>query len=66
MRTEYFQPGRLPVCASANPAIMYCALCRANTPSRDVEYITMRNGRPATISVCVRCGVKKFHQGVPR
>ena len=54
------------MCASDNPAIIYCTLCRANTPSRDVEYITMRNGRPATIAVCTRCGTKKFHMGVPR
>jgi len=54
------------VCASYNPAIIYCFLCRANTPSRNVEYITMRNGRPATIAECVKCGTKKFHQGVPR
>ncbi len=54
------------MCVPANPAIMYCPLCRANTPSKNVEYITMRNGRPATIGVCTRCGVKKFHQGVPR
>ena len=54
------------MCASANSAIMYCALCRANTATRDVEYITMRNGRPATIGVCAKCGTKKFHLGVPR
>ena len=54
------------MCASYNPAIIYCFLCRANTPSRNVEYITMRNGRPASIAECVKCGAKKFHQGVPR
>jgi RNase P subunit RPR2 len=47
-------------------AIIYCAYCRSNTPSRNVEYIVMRSGRPATIAVCTQCGTKKFHQGVPR
>ncbi len=54
------------MCAASNPAIIHCTLCRANTPSRKVEYITMRNGMPATIAVCTRCGAKKFYQGVPR
>ena len=46
--------------------IIYCARCNANTPTRDHEIITMRNGMPATIGYCVRCGTRKFHQGVGR
>ena len=26
---------------------IYCLKCRAKTPSRDVERVTMKNGRPA-------------------
>ena len=46
--------------------IIYCARCNANTATRDPEIITMRNGMPATIGYCVRCGTRKFHQGVGR
>lgn len=51
---------------SPREPIIYCARCNANTPTRDAEIITMRNGMPATIGFCVRCGTRKFHQGVGR
>ena len=43
---------------------IYCVKCRAKTASRDIEAITMKNGRPATRSTCADCGTKKFRIGV--
>ena len=43
---------------------IYCVKCRAKTGSKDIEAVTMKNGRPATRSVCVECGTKKFRIGV--
>ena len=47
---------------TADPGI-YCVKCRAKTDSSQVEQVTMKNGRPATRSVCVVCGTKKFRIG---
>ena len=43
---------------------IYCLKCRAKTASRDIEAVTMKNGRPAVRSVCTDCGTKKFRIGV--
>ena len=43
---------------------IYCVKCKAKTGSKDIEIVTMKNGRPAARSVCVECGTKKFHIGV--
>ena len=43
---------------------IYCVKCKAKTASRDIEAVTMKNGRPATSAVCVDCGMKKFRIGV--
>ena len=32
---------------------IYCVKCKAKTASEDIEAVTMKNGRPATRSVCV-------------
>ena len=45
-------------------AEIYCVKCKAKTGSKDVEAVTMKNGRPATRSVCVECGTRKFRIGV--
>ena len=37
---------------------------QGKTASRDIEAVTMKNGRPDTRSVCVECGTKKFRIGV--
>ena len=34
------------------------------TPSEAVEIFCMKNGRPATRSICVECGTRKFRIGV--
>ena len=43
---------------------IYCVKYRAKTASRDIEAITMKNGRSATRSICAVCGTKKFRIGV--
>ena len=43
---------------------IYCVKCKAKTASKDIEAVTMKNGRAATRSVCVECGAKKFRIGV--
>ena len=43
---------------------IYCVKCKDKTASKDIEAVTMKNGRPATRSTCVDCGTKKFRIGV--
>ena len=43
---------------------IYCVKCKTKTGSKDMEAVTMKNGRPATRSVCVECGTRKFRIGV--
>ena len=42
---------------------IYCLKCRAKTGSRDVEQVTMKNGRPALRAVCSVCGTGKYRIG---
>ena len=42
------------------PVEIYCLKCRAKTGSRDVEQVTMKNGRPALRAVCTVCGTGKY------
>ena len=48
---------------SETPEI-YCLKCRAKTGSKDVQAVTLKNGRPATSAICVDCGTRKFRIGV--
>ena len=43
---------------------IYCFKCKTKTASRDIEAVTMKNGRPATRSICVDYGTRKFRIGV--
>ena len=42
----------------------YCLKCREKREMSNSSSITMKNGRPATRSVCVECGTRKFRIGV--
>ena len=42
---------------------IYCLKCRIKTGSRDVEQVTMKNGRPALRAVCTVCGTGKYRIG---
>ena len=41
----------------------YCLKCRVKTGSRDVEQVTLKNGRPALRAVCTVCGTGKYRIG---
>ena len=43
---------------------IFCIKCQAKTGSRDIEAVTMKNGRPAASAVCTECGTRKFRIGV--
>ena len=42
---------------------IYCLKCRQTTETRNVERVTMKNGRPAQRAECQDCGAKKFRIG---
>ena len=42
---------------------IFCVKCKVKTDSRDVQGVTMKNGRAAVQAVCVDCGTKKFQIG---
>ena len=42
---------------------IYCLKCKAKTSSRDVEQVTLKNGRPALRAVCTVCGTGKYRIG---
>ena len=42
---------------------IYRVKCGTKTASRDIEAVTMRNGRAAVHSVCTECGARKFRIG---
>ena len=42
---------------------IYCVKCKAKTSSKDVEGVTMKNGRPATKATCAVCGSGKYRIG---
>ena len=43
---------------------IYCVKCKTKTASKDIEAVTMKNGRPAVRSICADRGTKKFRIGV--
>ena len=44
-------------------APIYCMRCKKKTESRNIETVTMKNGRPATRAECKDCGAKKSRLG---
>ena len=50
--------------SSSESVEIFCIKCKAKTGSRDIEVVTMKNGRPAARAVCVECGTRKFRIGV--
>ena len=49
--------------ASSESVEIYCLKCRAKTGSRDIEQVTLKNGRPALRAVCTVCGTGKYRIG---
>ena len=53
-----------PLMTTTSEAVEICCVkCQARTASRDMEAVTMKNGPPATRSICVECGIRKFRIG---
>ena len=42
---------------------IHCLRCKAKTSSRDIEQVTLKNGRPALRAVCTVCGTGKYRIG---
>ena len=42
---------------------IFCVKCKSKTDSRDLEPVTMKNGRLATRATCMVCGANKFRIG---
>ena len=64
MATAILPQERPTMTTQSEPVEIYCVKCKVRTASRDIEAVTMKNGRAATRSVCVECGTKKFRIGV--
>lgn len=41
----------------------YCMKCRKTVEIKNAKSIKMKNGRPATQGVCLKCGTKVFRIG---
>ena len=39
---------------------IFCTKCKTKTDSKDLENVTLKNGRPATRGKCVVCDTRKF------
>jgi len=44
----------------SEPVICYCVKCRAKVEMKQVEYVTMKNGRPAAKGKCANCQTGVF------
>ena len=60
---EISDPEMLTMTTPSESVEIYCLKCRAKTPSRDVESVVMKNGRPALKAVCAECGTGKYRIG---
>ena len=45
------------------PKKMYCVKCREKRDGKDLEKVTMKNGKPATKGKCEVCGTTMFRIG---
>ncbi len=41
----------------------YCVKCKQKREMKDMEHVTMKNGRPAATGKCPVCGTKMFKIG---
>ena len=44
----------------------YCMKCKAKREMKDVQAVTMKNGKPANQGVCPECGTKIFKIGAAK
>ena len=64
MATAILHQERPTMTALSEAVEIYCVKSKAKTASKDIEAVTMKNGRLTTRAVCVECGTKKFRIGV--
>ncbi len=43
--------------------MFYCVKCRAKKKGKNIEKVTMKNGKPARKAVCETCGTTMFRIG---
>jgi hypothetical protein len=43
--------------------MMYCVKCREKREGKNIEKVTMKNGKPASKGVCEVCGTTMFRIG---
>jgi RNase P subunit RPR2 len=43
--------------------MMYCVKCRAKREGKNVQSVTMKNGKPASKAICEVCGTTMFKIG---
>lgn len=41
----------------------YCVKCRTKRIIKDLESVTLKNGKPASKGICPECGTKMFRIG---
>jgi len=41
----------------------YCVKCREKRVMKDLESVTLKNGKPASKGICPTCGTKMFRIG---
>ncbi len=44
----------------------YCMKCKEKREAKDVQDVTMKNGKPAQEGVCPTCGTKMFRIGAAK
>jgi len=49
--------------APSNPNEIYCVKCKAKREAKNIEQVTMKNGRPASKGICTVCGTTLFRIG---
>ena len=54
--------GKAPMAANEG----YCMKCKAKKEMKDVQAVTMKNGKPANQGVCPDCGTKIFKIGAAK
>ena len=41
----------------------YCMKCRANREMKNIKAVRMKNGKPGTQGICIKCGTRMFRIG---
>jgi hypothetical protein len=61
-----FTGARRQICYPWHPMEAYCMKCKEKREAKDVEAVTMKNGKPAQQGICPVCGTKMFKIGAAK